>query len=473
MEQAPINFLHQGEPGLPLQPRRKRVIFLLILAFIGCLFIARAVIKAQLPEDPKAYDPVTLEPIKPKGLFKKITGLVFGEQEPLEGQRSDRINMLLTGMGGPGHDGPFLTDTIMVVSVKPSTKQVAMISIPRDLGIEIPGHGWKKINAANAIGEAQKKNLGGAYAAQVIQEAFNTDIHYYVRIDFAAFEEIIDELDGIKIDVENGFTDPMYPAENEEYQTVTFAKGVETMNGKRALIFARSRHGNNGEGSDFARAKRQQKVLLALKEKALTFNTLTNPVHVHNILKSLDKHLTTNMEFSDIIAMMKLAKELDTSHIITTVLDNGTDGYLVNGTSPDGAFILQPKTGNFDEINSLMEHIFDQETLTTENSTPVQDPPTYQDTNIEIQNGTWQAGLAARAAKYIQDKGFFVAAIGNTAVRPQGKSAIIYVKKGPPPEALKALQETLKIPIIEHLPESESATTTADILVILGDDYQE
>src|SRR3989338_5152255 len=196
MEQAPINFLHQGEPGLPLQPRRKRVIFLLILAFIGCLFIARAVIKAQLPEDPKAYDPVTLEPIKPKGLFKKITGLVFGEQEPLEGQRSDRINMLLTGMGGPGHDGPFLTDTIMVVSIKPSTKQIAMISIPRDLGVNIPGHGWYKINHANAFGEAKTQHVGAAFATRVIEDSFGIDIHYYTRVDFAGFEKMIDDIGG-------------------------------------------------------------------------------------------------------------------------------------------------------------------------------------------------------------------------------------------------------------------------------------
>ena len=116
---------------------------------------------------------------------------------------------------------------------------------------------------------------------------------------------------GIKVDVERSFTDPLYPAPNNEYQTLTFDAGVQTMNGATALTFARSRHGNNGEGSDFARARRQQKIMLALKQKLLSFGTLANPVRINNVIDSLERHMTTNLEFSEIVSFMKLARELE------------------------------------------------------------------------------------------------------------------------------------------------------------------
>ena len=131
------------------------------------------------------------------------------------------------------------------------------------------------------------------------------DLHYYLRMDFKAFEEIINEVGGITINVDNNFIDQLYPAANNEYQTIQFNKGIQTMDGKTALIFARSRHGNNGEGSDFARSKRQQKIILALKEKILSFSTLTNPIKINNIRKTLEKNIRTDIEFSDIMSLLK------------------------------------------------------------------------------------------------------------------------------------------------------------------------
>jgi len=206
MREESMNFIQSPPPSsFPSEPpeRRRRpilklVIFLVLLLGVGGC-ITRGIFGEQAPEDPAAYDPLTLEPKKPEGLLGKIKHLVFQKQVALEGDHDDRTNILVLGQGGPGHDGPFLTDTIIIASIKPSTGQIGFISIPRDLAVNIPGQGVRKINHANAFGEAQKNNLGPALAASVIHDTFNIDIHYYIRVDFKAFEEIIDDDNGIPL----------------------------------------------------------------------------------------------------------------------------------------------------------------------------------------------------------------------------------------------------------------------------------
>lgn len=475
MTHIPIN-LASGDEFQPERPKRKGL-FLLILSTLALLITAVSFLfvlaKHTSPSDPNAYDPVTLQPKEPEGIFKKIKQFVFSRDVVVEGEKDDRINFLLLGMGGPGHDGPYLTDTMMIVSVKPSTKQIAMVSIPRDLYVKMTDYGWYKINHANAFGEAKRKNYGGAYATEVIEDVFDIDIHYYARIDFKAFEEIIDEVGGLKVDVERSFVDTQYPAANSKYQTLTFKQGVETMDGARALKFARSRHGNNGEGSDYARAKRQQKVILAMKEKLLSFETLINPLRIHSVMTTLESHITTNMEFSTIIATLKLARELDTQNIITVVLDDSPKGYLVSSRSPDGQYILAPRSGTFDEITQLVTTIFDQPTAVMVDTTPKQDTPVYTPAVIEVQNGTWQAGLAARVQKQLTDKEFEVQHIGNTSVRPQFESGIYLVSNKTNPDMLASLKQTLGIPIKEKLPQGLTFEPTSDILILLGEDFEE
>ncbi|MFZ2190492.1 MAG: LCP family protein [Candidatus Magasanikiibacteriota bacterium] len=476
MNASHINFIPQEPLSQDYPPKKpKRFIFLIILLSIlligGC--ITKAIMGEYTPEDPNKYDPITLEPKSPDGLFKKISYFVFSKENELDGYNDDRINLLLLGMGGLGHDGPFLTDTNIIASIKPSTGQIAMISIPRDLGVEIPGHGWNKINSANSFGETEKSGYGAEFARQTIEDIFDLKINYYARVDFKAFEEIINEIGGVTINVEQSFADHMYPAENYEYQTVEFSKGIQTMDGDTALKFVRSRHGNNGEGSDFVRARRQQKVLSALKEKVLSFSTLLNPIKINNIKNSLEKHITTNMNFADIMSFFKLIKELDTENITNLVLDDSPDNYLKNGYTANGAFILEPKTGNFKEINNLIENIFEKEKITRDTTPEQTTPPIMQPTNIEIQNGTWSVGMAARMKKRLEDKNFTITTVGNATEKPQLNSGIFKISDKDTSSIAQALQQELHIPIKKSLPENIQPTSTSDILILLGDDLEE
>lgn len=484
-ERAPIQPTPSEVTVLPQPAKRRRLIalFLLLTVLIG------------LPVWWNTHQPtngeqiragVTLEPKKPKNLLQKISYLAFNTNEDtssiLAGAAEDRVNVLLLGMGGVGHDGPYLTDTIMIASIKPSTKEIALISIPRDLGVSIPGYGLQKINHANAYGELKKPDWGAALATEVVSKNFNIDIPYYIRLDFKAFEEIIDELGGVTVTVDRAFTDAEFPAPKNEYKTISFKAGSQTMDGETALTYARSRHGNNGEGSDFARARRQQKILSALKEKVTDIGVIANPITVTNILTDLENHLTTNMEFDELVALAKLGKNADTNSIKSLVLDSSVNGYLRNYFSEGGAFMLTPKTGNFVAISEAITSIFNPNAalaLNTTNPTPLVEPknadlsPKTQTTNeplIEIQNGTWNAGLAARVRRRLEFKDIIITTIGNYTNKPLSQSRI-YASKNTPQSLVDRLVDELKIPASGALPTDIPFSTSTNVLIILGDDF--
>ncbi len=493
-ERAPSPLPPSESITLPKPAKRRRLIALFLLLATITSLSGWWYTHLPVPAD-QVRAHVTLEPKKPKNILQKISYLAFNATDDsgaeLAGATEDRVNVLLLGMGGVGHDGPFLTDTIMIASIKPSTKEIALISIPRDLGVSIPGYGLQKINHANAYGELKKPEWGAAAATEVVSKNFNIDIPYYIRLDFKAFEEIIDELGGVKVSVDKAFTDVEFPAARDQYQTVSFKAGEQTMNGQTALTYARSRHGNNGEGSDFARARRQQKILAALKDQITDIGVLANPIKVTNILNDLETHLTTNMEFDELVALAKLGKSTDTNNVKSLVLDSSTNGFLRNYFSEGGAFMLTPRTGNFVAINTAIAKVFETANVATNATTATATDSTTQTVNankpivlapknsktpiikvpdIEIQNGTWNAGLAARVGRRLEFRDLIITTIGNYQSRPLSQSRI-YTNKNVPQTLIDTLVDELKIPATAELPKDIPFNTSTDVLIILGDDY--
>jgi LCP family protein required for cell wall assembly len=485
-----INFL-RPQPLTPApEPRRPKkaglfFIFLLI-AFFLIGYAYRQYTLNEWPKEANSYDPITLKP-KKAGIFQSVKNFVFHSDNLLAGQNEDRVNILLLGMGGAGHDGPYLTDTNIILSVQPSTKQIAMISVPRDLGVNINGD-IRKINYADAYGEANNPGSGGEYARQIFEKTFKISVPYYVRVDFKAFEELIDEVGGITVNVPRAFTDSQFPGDNHSYQTIIFEAGNQTMNGGRALQYARSRHGNNGEGSDFARSRRQQQILTALKERLLSFGTYTNPIRIQNILQTLSEHITTNLDFGQLMYLANLGREANEG-IKMLVLDNGTNGFLNSYIAPSGAFILSPTIGNFDNINLAIKNVFNSETAQAQTAppTPTENQSIFPSAKIEIQNGTWIPGLAALAQKKLEDKGFTVLAPSNSAKRPWDKTYIYILKNNLAPEIKTAIVSELNAETKDGLPSwlPLASTTTpsetenigynkeADVLIILGTDTKQ
>jgi len=469
---------------------KRRWLFVIIFLGIILLCLSGLIIRDITLADrsnPMAYDPITLKPIN-NGLMETVKNFIFNSGNVLEGEQDDRVNILLLGIGGAGHDGAYLSDTNIILSIKPSTKEVAMISIPRDLKIDIPGRGDQKINAVDAYGEMDSPGQGGEAARAFFAKTFNLDIPYYVRVDFSAFQEIIDTLGGVTVNVDKSFTDASFPGPNFSYKTVSFQAGQQTMNGEDALDYARSRHGNNGEGSDFARARRQQKIIAAVKEKILSAGTLIDPVKIKSIIDSLSNHVVTNLNLGQIVYLAELGRE-SSDNVKTLVLDNGVNSFLENFIAANGAYMLKPKTDNFDNIDNAINNVF-QDAASLASSTPSNDNKKvvyYTDARIEIQNGTWQVGLASRLEKQLDDDGFAITGIGNSSKRPIDKTVIYKINPNISADIITKLSEELKAQATTTLPlwlqdnydDPQTATTEVgqkkyktdtDVLVILGAD---
>ncbi|OGH87520.1 MAG: hypothetical protein A3J93_03250 [Candidatus Magasanikbacteria bacterium RIFOXYC2_FULL_42_28] len=480
-----VNWLNseQFEPENPPPKKHWGWLFfiILIVVFLSSCGVRKLTLAAW-PNDPGSYDPLTLKP-KNIGFLASVKNFVFHSDNILKGQEDDRVNILLLGMGGPGHDGPYLTDTNIVLSIQPSTNQIAMISVPRDLGVELDGYGLRKINSANAFGEVKNAGQGGEYAREIFAKTFNLDIPYYVRVDFKAFMELIDAVGGVTIDVPRAFTDSAFPGPNYSYQTISFKAGRQNLTGETALQYARSRHGNNGEGSDFARARRQQQVLTALKEKLLSFGTYTNPVKVRNILESLTTHVATNLDFGQLMYLANLAKNIN-GEIKMLVLDNQTDGYLESYIAPNGAFVLKPKTSNFEQINLAMQNVFSESISAIAPTAPAENKPIFSTAKIEVQNGTWRVGLAAKTAARLQDTGFTTLPASNASSRPLTETTIYVKNVKIDKEIITALNKIIAGPVKTKLPDWMTTTDNtassslpynpeADIIVVLGEDFDE
>ncbi len=257
-------------------------------------------------------------------------------------------NFLIIGIDTRPTSGGLNTDTIMEVSYNYDTNNLVMISVPRDLSVEIgEGSGWyNKVNSVYAYAEQEEKGSGLKTLQSTVEEITGTEIQYYAMVNYDAFISIVDSVKGIDVNVPEAFTDTCYPADSSSdtgshytfcidsygwWKTVSFKTGVQTMDGKTALEYARSRHGiyTSGEAVlDYGRAAHQQQVLLALKNKVLSTDTLTSPKAIMNILASVSDNVKiSSFTISDIQAALNLAKNFN---------DNGKSS----------SFVLDPETGN-------------------------------------------------------------------------------------------------------------------------------
>lgn len=415
-------------------------------------------------------------------VLNKLVGLVESADKKLQGEKQDRINILLLGMGGKKHEGGYLTDTIILASFQPSTKKVALLSIPRDMMIAVEGMGWQKINAVNALAERKKSDSGGEAISQALSDVLDMPIHYYFRIDFEGFSNIIDHLDGLDIYVENTLSDYSYPISGREDYEDYFARfehlyieeGWQKMDGDLALKYVRSRHAGGIEGSDFARARRQQKLIQAVKDKLLVSENLLKPAMLSSIVSELNEHVSFNLKIWEAIKLWQMFKNIGNDDIYNYVLDDAPNGLLVAGRTEAGAYVLYPKGGDFTEIKYLVNSFFPS-TLKTK----VEELENEQEAKIEIKNGTWINGLGNKTAIYLEKENFEVLKISNSSQRDFKDSIIYDLTYGQKKEALKYLKDFLQAEVSFNVPSwlaeeiknsvGSQESAVPDFLIILGE----
>jgi polyisoprenyl-teichoic acid--peptidoglycan teichoic acid transferase len=377
-----------------------------------------------------------------------------------------RVTILAMGLDSrdweDGGEGPSRTDSMILLTVDPTSRTAGMLSLPRDLWVNIPGYGYGKINTAHFIGEAYGEPGGGSgLAVQTVEEFLGIDVAYYVRLDFNAFERFVDEIGGIEIEVpEEIKVDPIGPG-----NTVTLQPGLQTLDGPTALAYARNRE---TAGSDFDRAERTQQVILAIRNKILKLNMLPKLITKAPVLYSeLASGIQTNLSLEEIIKLAWLAAQIPTENIRRGVI---TMDMVTDSWSPEGFEILLPDT---DKIRQLRDEIF----TTTGPASPaaetvVGDPVELmkqENARISVLNGTYTTGLAATTGDYLTNLGMNVTATGNAQELSEYTSIIDYSGK---PYTVKYLVDLLHIDpnqiFNRYDPNSE-----VDITIALGADWAE
>lgn len=394
----------------------------------------------------------------------------LGDLTKLKGEGDGRVNIALLGTGGGSHAGGTLSDTIMIASLDVKTKDVAIVSVPRDLYVKIPGYGFDKVNAANAYGE-RDDNDGGSLAKKTFEANLGVPIHYYARIDFDGFKKAIDVVGGIDITNKSTLYDSEYPCDNNQYRSCgyTLKPGQYHMNGLQALKYARCRKGTCGD--DYGRAARQQEVLVALRKKALSLGTLSNPAKIASLIDVVGGNFKTDLSLGEIKKLVSIGKDIDATKIINKVLTNSpNDGSasLVQNGNIGGASVVIPTAGNgnFTAIKAFMRSLFVDNYIKTENA------------KVEIQNGTSRAGLAATTAALLKGYAYNIVGITSADKTTYATSVIYDYTGGKKPSTIRYLENRFGVKAIKAT--APAATTAADgtvstvpeIRIIIGSSYK-
>jgi LCP family protein required for cell wall assembly len=380
-----------------------------------------------------------------------------------------RINFLLLGYGGEGHDGPYLTDSMMVVSAQTDTHQLAMISIPRDTWIAIPtnsrGLNWTtKINGAYTIGirddlfpnkESRFRGAlgGGNLSSEMVHRMTGLPIQYWVALDFDGFEKIVDSVGGVDIDVPRALDDPEYPqGETNGVMHVHFNAGRQHMNGERALEFVRLRH---TEGGDFDRSRRQQLVLLAVRRKVLSAGGIAKML---GLMGALEGHFRTNMNLEQIRELSDALGRLQDTRSARISIDD--TNFLYGSWSSDGQWILLPYDSKYSGLHQYLEQVFPDPEIAIEAA------------SVRFLNGTYRHPGPRSNADLMNDLmswvGFKTLPPGEALRHDYVRSEIHDYSNGTQQFTVDYLAKFFNAVVVK---ETDSSKDGASVVVIIGRDF--
>jgi LCP family protein required for cell wall assembly len=344
------------------------------------------------------------------------------------------LNILLLGSDKRPGSGAWRTDSMIVVSVDTSNNVVRLLSIPRDLWVYIPGHGYNRVNTADLWGELAQKGSGPDRVKQTIHHNLGIPIHYYVRIDFQGFMQIIDTVGGIDVDVDCTLSD------------IKLSAGMHHMNGQQALRYARSRYSTN----DFDRGRRQRKVLMALWDQALSLDIIPK---LPQLWWAMGNSFQTDLTLDQVINLAYVGAQLKPQHILSRAIG---PSLVQSWMTPQGASVLLPR---HQEIRAMLEGFY-----------AAVDPAQLHggDRRVRVLNGSQRRDADQLAAAALRWAGFKMTAAGPAENQNYAQTQII-VHAGDM-AAAGEIAQTLQVPaaIIQEQPDPSSPV---DLQVILGSDY--
>jgi LCP family protein required for cell wall assembly len=380
--------------------------------------------------------------------------------QPWDG--ASRVTILVMGLDyrdWEENQGAPRTDTMILFTIDPLSGTGGMLSIPRDLWVNIPGFEPNKINTAYRFGEVYKLPGGGpGLAINTVEGLLGVPINFYALIDFYAFERFIDEIGGIEIEVpEEIKVDPLGPG-----NTVILEQGTHTIGGDVALAYARAR---NTEGGDFDRAQRQQQVTFAIRRQILQLDQLPVLISKAPVLyQEIASGVHTNLTLEQAIKLGVLAQQIDRENIQQGVI--GPPEHVTFGISPDGLDILKPVP---DKIRILRDEIFTTDTLSSPaaNTSDLKALVQEENARVSVLNGTFTAGLAAASTEFLSEQGLNITVTDNARQAYNFTTLIVYSGK---PYTIEYLAEMMEI-ASTRIFFSYDPTSEVDVEINLGEDW--
>ena len=331
------------------------------------------------------------------------------------------VNILLLGIdqrSAADEQGPFRTDTMILLNINPARETVGVLSFPRDLWVEIPSYGPGRINTANFLGDSDAYPGGGgpALAMETIAENFGIRVEKYLLVNFDVFTSVVDMLApaGVLVNVTEFIDDPTYPDDFYGTIHVTFEPGEQRMDAETLLQYARTRR---TQGGDFDRARRQQQVLDAVRAEVLSAGGIVNFItNAYPLWQELQDNYRTNLELNEIIALARLMGNIKRESIRYSVIDNF---YASLGKTATGEDVLFP---DFVAIRDLIMRTFYPQTQLT--LAEIRARAEAEGAQVFVYNGTSVAGLASDTREWLGAQGVGVNGINNDVTRHRQQTEI-------------------------------------------------
>jgi LCP family protein required for cell wall assembly len=385
----------------------------------------------------------------------------------LKGEGRGRINILLLGRGGGNHNAPDLTDTLILASIDPVNHTASLVSLPRDLWVKVPGQGSMKLNAAwqtgvfqylgeTSSGSTDAKAIAAGFKTvdQTVEEVLGLAVDYHVVVDFQAFQQAIDTVGGVAVNVPADLVDPTMAWENA-WNPVLARAGPQSFDGKKALMYVRSRE----TSSDFARAERQRAMLVALKSKTISLGTLGNPLKISGLLDAFGDNVQTDLSLANAARLHDIVKDIDDSRVTSLGLSDKTAAYVTTG-SINGQSVVLPKAGAFQYqgIRQFMRAQLPDPYIKKENA------------KILVLDSSPLLNAASQKAGELKSYGYNVIGTGRAS---QGKAAptkLVDMRQGKYKYTKNYLEQRLATKAGARLSDPSMPTKGADFVIIIGND---
>ena len=376
---------------------------------------------------------------------------------------TERVTILLMGIDQRcDESGPNHTDSMMLVTIDPVGLSAAVMSLPRDMWVEIPGFEVDRINQAHYYGEAYEYPGGGpALAVETVEAFLGIQIDYYATVNFDAFIEVVDQIGGIDITVPEAIDDPTYPDRCYGYDPFSIEAGEYHLDGEAALKYARTRA---TLGGDVDRAARQQAVVLAVRDQVLSVDMIPQLIaQAPGLWQTLQANVRTDMTLEEGLQLALLAQDIPRESIKTAVIDYD---YVYAETTPDGRQVLVP---NRENIRELRNQLFTPPVIPTPEIKNLPALMAAEEARVAIQNGTTEFGLAGETQDYLLSQDVNVTEIGNADSSAYRSTQII--DYGNFPNTSLYLVQLMGIPPL-NVSSGTAPEGDYDILIILGSDWE-